>query len=715
MYTVYLIFAVQPPPPMFTQPVYQTSANETFDPTHPRPSAGFITIACIDPDTGAPLTNILYNISTTSGMVPFTVDSASGALSVTEDLDFETGNTFYSFTVTCTLDSLPDVSNTATVEITISPVNEFRPEILGSSSITRVVLETQMVGTVLASTIGGSLIEYTFDDADAGIADSSVTFIFAEEDQDTSFFSLDLVTGNLTLVRGFDFDNQTEDVFIVSIQITLCDIFPAIDTCPNLDIRLVVASVNEFDPEFLQDVYEASIPESLAVNSEVVVAECFDGDRGTGALARIEIINADQSVMDTFTIDSSTGNITLQQEVDFETTRSYEFTVQCSDAGFNDTAVVNITIEDVNDNSPEPQPINNIMLNDQTQNGTAVTTVVCTDRDTVDSVITYTLDNNLGLFEIATSSGEIITTGLLITNSNVFLQDYELTVMCADSGSAPLTATTVINIQVFKDDSTPPSFTNPTLTADVRENATIGEEVVQFQANDIDSPELQYSLANENFPGLFAINSSTGVITTIQTLDREITNNYRTTVVATEVRIAPGTPQSATTQLTINIQDVNDNPPACDSTASRLTATLTAGMYDSIALSVTFSCSDADAGDNSVLRYSLVESTLPTLDDGNFVINEATGELSFQGAIRADTYTFSVQVSDSGQPPQSITLEVSLTVSSAPDETPVYVIVVPIVVIVFGLLFIIILVIIIILALLRRRRDREKEKIRYYK
>ena len=694
----------------FTEPIYEASVNETFIPEYPRPMDGFITVVCVDPDPTIPVVDVVYSI-TANLSLPFSINNETGALSATEDLDFDAGNTSYSFDVVCVLNALPDVSDRATVEITILPVNEFRPEIIGSSVIPQPVLETLMVGTVIASTTNSSLIEYTFEDADAGVADRNVTFTFAEEAGDTSFFSLDLVTGNLTLVRELDFDNQTEDVYFVQIPITLCDIFPPVDTCPNLDIRLIVAAVNEFDPQFPQDIYEASIPESIEVNSEVVVVECIDLDRGTGALASIDIISTDQNVTDTFNIDSSTGNITLRQEVDFETIRSYEFTVQCRDAGFNDTAVVRITIEDVNDNNPEPQPIDDIMLNDQTPIGTVVTTAVCTDRDTVDSTITYTLNNSLGLFEIATSSGEINTTGALILDSTTFIQDYELTVLCTDSGIAPRTGTTLINIQVYKNDATPPSFSTPTLTANVLENATVGEEVITVQANDIDSPELQFSLANENIPGLFAINSSTGAITISQTLDRESANAYQATIVATEVRVAPGIPQSGTTQLTINIQDVNDSPPTCDNTASQLTATITAGSHDSTSLSVTFSCNDADDGDNRVLRYSLIESTLPALDRGNFVINEATGQLTLEGAIRAGTYSFSVRVSDSGQPPQSLILEVSLTVSPADDETPVHVIVIPIVVIVFGLLFIIILVIVVV-ALLRRRRKHKGARIR---
>ena len=694
----------------FTEPVYEATVNETFIPDYPRPLDGFITVECVDPDPTIPVVDAIYNIAANFNL-PFGINNETGALSVTEDLDFDTGNVFYTFDVVCTLNALPDVSDRTTIEITILAVNEFRPEIVGSSSILEPVLETAVVGTVFASTTNNSIITYEYEDADSGVADSNITFTFAEEDEDTSFFSLDLLTGNLTLVRELDFDNQTLGVYIIRTSITLCDIFPPVDTCPNLEIRFFVTAVNEFDPQFSQDTYESSILESLEVNSEVVVAECVDLDRSTGALSSIEIISTDQNVTDTFNIDSSTGSITLQQEVDFESVRSYEFTVVCRDVGFNDTAVVRVTIEDVNDNDPEPQPINDITLNDQTQTGTVITTAMCTDRDTVDSTITYALSDNLGLFEIATSSGEVNTTGALILDGNTFIQDYELTVMCADSGAAPRTGTTLINIQVYKNDVMPPSFTNLTFTTDVIENATVGLEVITIQANDIDSPELQYSLENENFPGLFAINSSTGAITIAQTLDRERASTYQADVVATEVRVAPGLAQSATAQLTINIQDINDNPPRCDSTLSQLTATITAGNHDSTSLSVTFSCNDADGGDNSVLRYTLIESTLPALDRGSFVINEATGQLTLEGTIRAGTYSFSVRVSDSGQSPQSVVLEINLIVSPAADESSVVVIVVPIVVIVFGLLFIIILAILIV-AVLRRRRKHKGAKIR---
>ena len=57
-----------------------------------------------------------------------------------------------------------------------------------------------------------------------------------------------------------------------------------------------------------------------------------------------------------FSIDDDTGILTLESSLNYEETSYFEFTVIIKDGGsptLNDSAQVNITVTDVNDNSPQ--------------------------------------------------------------------------------------------------------------------------------------------------------------------------------------------------------------------------------------------------------------------------------------------------------------------------------------------------------------------------
>lgn len=56
---------------------------------------------------------------------------------------------------------------------------------------------------------------------------------------------------------------------------------------------------------------------------------------------------------DIFLISQTTGRIYLKRPVDFESIqKTYYVTVEASDGEFSSTAVVNVTVSDVNDNIP---------------------------------------------------------------------------------------------------------------------------------------------------------------------------------------------------------------------------------------------------------------------------------------------------------------------------------------------------------------------------
>ena len=203
----------------------QASVPETYVAGgYPRPAEGFVEVMCID-SVGMAANNVTY--STESNPGPFQLSATTGMLSVTADLDYET-TTFYNFTVICTNITNPNIIGLGMVQIDVLPVNEFDP-VPSSSSLLTILFENVPVGTVIASTEPGSLLQYIVTDGDDG-PDGNITFTLSEGSQDNTenarFFELDFVTGSLVLRQRLDVDNIPNAFDRVALRITACDVYP---------------------------------------------------------------------------------------------------------------------------------------------------------------------------------------------------------------------------------------------------------------------------------------------------------------------------------------------------------------------------------------------------------------------------------------------------------------------------------------------------------
>jgi hypothetical protein len=102
-----------------------------------------------------------------------------------------------------------------------------------------------------------------------------------------------------------------------------------------------------------------------------------------------------------------------------------------------------------------------------------------------------------------------------------------------------------------------PNFDQSTYTDSVPESAPVGSTVLKLHASDGDSglnADIRYSLESEQF----IVDSYTGVVSTAALLDFE-TRQFYTIPVTAHDRGNPS--QVGTTQLDINILNVNDNWP----------------------------------------------------------------------------------------------------------------------------------------------------------
>ena len=172
----------QAQPPTFTSPSYSVQVQKTTSITvvgvapSPRPPDGFLTVRCINHINSS--VGMTYTIGLVNGYFPFVLNSTAGSFSVTQDLVYATQPHSYSFSVWCYDNLSPNLSNNASVTISVIEVDKYKP-VITPSYVFLTVNETTPLGTVLASTRRdvGALRVYNATYMDVGPQGSSLLHI----------------------------------------------------------------------------------------------------------------------------------------------------------------------------------------------------------------------------------------------------------------------------------------------------------------------------------------------------------------------------------------------------------------------------------------------------------------------------------------------------------------------------------------------------------
>ena len=647
--------------PQFSKVVYEASVNETSTET-PRPEDGFLSVGCITD-------NVTYSISDPDNAGPFMIDPLSGSLSVSMDVDYEDA-TSYQFIVSCVNVNDTSLNDSALVMITVEPVNEFLPAIQSQQLGIIQINELTPPGTILVT---GQGVDFVVTDRDDGL-DGIITFSLSEisHPEFASNFELNRTTGALILNRSVDLDMEQRPP-LLTIIITACDRDPPADECPNILVSILLIPSNDNFPIFSQNVYIITLAESFPVNEVITTVSCNDIDHSIGVFDSYVISDVyPNGTSATFSIDDSSGNITLEQPLDYELTTLYEIDVLCLDSdGLQDNATVLVMVTDINDNTPIVTTffVDEIRLNDGSSIDSNVLQFQCTDMDSIQNAnITYSIDTD-ETFDIDDVIGNVTVSAPLTLPDDIFTMDVMVTLECNDQGIPPLASNLTIFIEIYKDDSTPPIINSSSISdgfVSISEGAQIGDELVQVVATDITSPGLNYTIRNESEPGTFVINSMSGVIIVAQSLNREMIDMYTFVVVVTEERVAPGIPRSVEANITVEILDINDNNPIFSEDTYNVTHSEDFEVGDVISI---VSCSDLDI--EMDIDYEIIDGFPDETFPGTFVINSTDGEITLLMSLDYEfspVYMIDIVCMDSGGLQDNTTIMV--TVTDVNDNTP---------------------------------------------
>lgn len=239
-------------------------------------------------------------------------------------------------------------------------------------------------------------------------------------------------------------------------------------------------------------------------------------------------------------------------------------------------------------------------------------------------------------------TGAINTTRVLDREER---SNYTLLITASDSGHPPLNSTAILHITLSDENDNSPTFTRKTYRATHREDLPVGSEIIHLIARDADegfNGIVTYSLVEEN-SGNFHVDGSTGVIRLARPLDRETRSQHVFRAVATD-GCRQG-PRSSVAIVTIQVEDINDNPPSCFEDNMRVSvASMSTRLHQPI---LTVVARDPDQGDNGKVVFSLAE------DDELFLVDRISGAVRLKAPLKngvSGTHLLRVQAEDLGRP-----------------------------------------------------------------
>ncbi|XP_066479024.1 protocadherin gamma-A6-like [Tiliqua scincoides] len=245
---------------------------------------------------------------------------------------------------------------------------------------------------------------------------------------------------------------------------------------------------------------------------------------------------------------------------------------------------------------------------------------------------------------------------------------YDLILAATDGGDPVRSGTVQIHIIVLDANDNAPVFNHPVYEVNVKENMPKGFIVATVQATDLDegiNGEVKYSFQKitRKDTQMFLLNSTTGEITLLGSLDFEASSLYEF-----EVQAMDGGGLSARSKVVIFLTDLNDNAPEL-----AITFEINSIPEDSPTGTATaiLNVQDRDSGVNGEVKCS-IPSNLPfqlkkSID--NFY-TLATDRMLDREQVA--TYNITITATDNGTPPLSTSKIISLQVLDTNDNPPLF-------------------------------------------
>ncbi|XP_039692261.1 protocadherin alpha-10 isoform X5 [Pteropus medius] len=455
----------------------------------------------------------------------------------------------------------------------------------------------------------------------------------------------------------------------------------------SVSLLILVLDANDNAPVFDRSVYEIKIYENSANQTLIIRLNASDADEEINKEMIYSFSSlVSPSIRKKFLMNERTGEIRVNDVIDFEDSNTYEIHVDVTDKGYPPMVghcTVLVEILDENDNSPEVAITSlSLPVREDAQVGTVIASISVSDRDSgANGQVACSLTPHVPFKLLSTFKNyySLVVDSALDRES---VANYGLVVTVRDGGSPSLSATASVSVEVADVNDNAPVFAQPEYTVFVKENNPPGCHIFTVSARDADAQEnalVSYSLVERRvgeraLSSYVSVHAESGKVYALQPLDHEELELLQFQVRARDAGVPP---LGSNVTLQVFVLDENDNAPALlppgsggggGAVSQPVARSVGAGHVVAKVRAV-----DADSGYNAWLSYELQPESGGARSP--FRVGLYTGEISTTRALDeadAPRQRLLVLVKDHGEPALASTATVllSLVDSGQAPKTP---------------------------------------------
>ncbi|KAB1280738.1 Protocadherin alpha-6 [Camelus dromedarius] len=445
-------------------------------------------------------------------------------------------------------------------------------------------------------------------------------------------------------------------------------------------VEVEVKDINDNPPVFPVKDQRISIYESRLPDSLFPLEGATDADIGSNSILTYKLSSNEYFALDvkTNSDDSTQIGLVLRKSLDREKAPEHNLFLMATDEGkpeLTGTVQLLVIVLDVNDNAPSfGQSEYEVKIFENSDNGTIVIRLNASDRDEgVNGEVSYSFNSLVppivsDQFRIDPQTGEIVIKGN-IDFEKVNL--YKIRIDATDKGHPPLAGHCTVLVKILDENDNVPQIALTSLSLPVREDAQFGTVIALLSVSDLDSdangrvtcfltPDVPFKLVS-TFKNYYSLVLDSA-------LDRESVANYELVVTA---RDGGSPPLSATVSVSVDVSDVNDNAP----TFAQPEYTVFVKENNPPGCHIfTVSARDADAQENALVSYSLVERRVGERALSSYVsVHAESGKVYALQPLdheELELLQFQVSARDAGVPPLGSNVTLQVFVLDENDNAP---------------------------------------------
>lgn len=452
--------------------------------------------------------------------------------------------------------------------------------------------------------------------------------------QPSDLFTIDPATGEIFSKQAIQYKQSQmefspENMYPMTILATDNGKPPMYTECL---ININVVDANNNPPKFEPSEYLSPAPQDAIVGQKIyqVVAK-DDQDVGINAEIDYSIIGGNGS--HNFMINKLDGWISISKSLKNNLGHIYLLNIRAVDRGVppqQDEVIVTIVVTGENKYTPIFTALSyQVIVPENQPIGSTILLVNASDNDDgPNGFVRYIISggNERKEFTVDTISGAVT---ILKQLDYDIIQEYHLNVTAYDLGFKSKSATAMLKVTLTDINDNAPIFNQTEYNAYLPENLPPNSSVYKMIATDRDSPKnaiIHYSIIEGNGRDYFAIDITSGVITSKISFDFEEENMYVLDILA----INPDSPMSSTAKVIVHITGVNEYYPKFVKPVFHFDVSESAEIGTGVGH---VQATDKDTGDDGKVYYLFVGSS----NDKGFSIHSKTGTISVARNLDRET------------------------------------------------------------------------------